>query len=428
MSDIAVLGAGYVGLTTALCLASLGHSVIVSDSNLEKVRILNEGKCPIFEESLEELLTSCLEESRIRFLSNNCEAVTNSDYSFLCLPTPEGDSGEADMQFVFSAIDEIRTSLRPGSIVITKSTVPIGASSEVVTRIARNDVFYVSNPEFLREGTAVRDFFSPDRIVIGSTSNEAASRVGMLYSGVAAPIIYTDPVSAETIKYASNSFLATKLSFVNELASVCEVVGADASEVLRGVGMDSRIGASYLRPGPGWGGSCFPKDTKALLATSDLRGYEFDLLRSVIKSNNRQIDRTFEKLKLLLENRSESQCVAIFGLTFKAGTDDVRDSPALEIAERLKQSGFFIQAYDPAISESDRRGLADDVSLCGSPYEAVQNADLLAVLTEWPEFKQIDPYSIAEAMNNRIVFDGRLILSRRHWESAGFTFFGVGRQ
>ena len=428
MSEIAVLGAGYVGLTTAVCLSSLGHSVVVSDVNHEKIASLNDGKCPIFEESLEELLQQCIEESRIRFISNNCDAVKDSDYVFLCLPTPEGELGEADMQFVLSVIDEVRTHLRSGAIVITKSTVPIGASADVFKRIGRDDVSYVSNPEFLREGTAVQDFLDPDRIVIGSTSDEAASRVGMLYSRISAPIVYTDPISAETIKYASNSFLATKLSFINGLASVCEVVGADADEVLRGMGMDTRIGESYLRPGPGWGGSCFPKDTKALLMTSDVRGFDFGLLRSVIDANSRHIDRISQRLYSMLDKESDDLCIALLGLAFKAGTDDLRDSPAVEIARRLHRFGISVRAFDPAISDLSRWGLAEEIRVCGSASEAVQGASVVAVLTEWQEFQQIDPSSLGQLMKHKVVFDGRLLLARRDWESAGFTYVGVGRQ
>ena len=427
MGDIAVLGAGYVGLTTAICLASLEHSVIVSDINEERIVNLGSGKCPIFEESLEELLNQCLESSRIRFTSNNCEAVSDADFVFLCLPTPQGEFGEADMQHVFRVIDEIRTTLRSGAIVITKSTVPIGASAEVSSRIGRNDVFYVSNPEFLREGTAVYDFLNPDRIVIGSTSEDAASRVGMLYSRVSAPIIYTDPISAETIKYASNSFLATKLSFVNGLASVCEAVGANAGEVLRGMGMDSRIGGSYLRPGPGWGGSCFPKDTRALLATSDMKGFDFDLLRSVIVANDRHINRIAEKLDSLVDRGAVERHIAILGLTFKAGTDDLRDSPAVAIAVRLTQLGNNVSAFDPAVSDLRSLRLASEIQLRSSPEEAVRGASLVAILTEWPEFQHLDPNSIGAVMNRRVVFDSRLILAQWEWESAGFTYFGVGK-
>jgi UDPglucose 6-dehydrogenase len=426
VENIAVIGAGYVGLTTAVCLSSLGHSVVVSDTNIEKIKLLNNSICPIFEEKLEELLVESLNASRIRFITSNREAVAESDYVFLCLPTPEGDRGEADLKYVFSAIEEIKAFLRPSTILISKSTVPIGASLEIDRLIGRRDILYVSNPEFLREGTAVRDFLKPDRIVIGSKDREAAFRVGSLYSRITAPIIYTDPVSAETIKYASNSFLATKLSFINELASVCEVVEADADEVLRGMGLDSRIGASYLRPGPGWGGSCFPKDTKALLATSKFRGFEFELLQGVIRANDRHINRISERLQLLLDIHQGSS-VAIFGLSFKAGTDDLRDSPAVEIAVKLRKAGISLRAYDPAISDLRKWGLSEEISLCSSPNEAVHGTDLVSILTEWPQFQDLDPVQVGNQMRQKVVFDGRLILRRRDWESAGFKYFGVGQ-
>jgi UDPglucose 6-dehydrogenase len=426
VGNIAVLGAGYVGLTTAVCLSSLGHSVVVSDTNIEKITLLENSICPIFEEMLDKLLVESIHASRIRFITSNRKAVEESDFVFLCLPTPEGDRGEADLKYVYSAIEEIRAYLKPNTILITKSTVPIGASLEIERLIDRQDVFYVSNPEFLREGTAVRDFLQPDRIVIGSIHGEAAARVGSLYSRITAPIIYTDPVSAETIKYASNSFLATKLSFVNELASVCEVVGADADEVLRGMGLDSRIGNSYLRPGPGWGGSCFPKDTKALVVTSKLRGFEFELLQGVIRANDRHINRISEKLQMLLDIR-QGGCVAILGLSFKAGTDDLRDSPAIEIAAKLRSAGFSLRAYDPVISDLKKWGLSKEITLCSSPIEATHGTDLVAVLTEWPQFRDLDPMQIGSQMKQKVVFDGRLILSRQDWQSAGFRYFGIGQ-
>lgn len=428
MSSIAVLGAGYVGLTTAVCLSTLGHSVVVSDTSVERVQSLSRGECPILEDGLEELLLKGLSRSCIRFTSSNLDAVSDSDFIFLCLPTPEGEFGEADMRFVLGVIDEVRLFLRPGAIVITKSTVPIGASLTISERIGRADVFYVSNPEFLREGTAVRDFLQPDRIVIGSEHKEAALRVGELYSGVSMPIVYTDPVSAETIKYASNSFLAVKLSFVNGLASVCEVTGAKTEEVLRGMGMDSRIGSSYLRPGPGWGGSCFPKDTKALLATSKNRGFDFNFLSSAISANEEHLERIAHRIHSLLGVKSPNKSVALLGLTFKAGTDDLRDSPSTQVAHKLYQLGVSIRAYDPAVRDVATWGLADILTLCGTPQEAAHGVGALAVLTEWPEFNQLDPEMLGSVMTQKVIFDGRLFLSRDNWEMAGFEFFGVGRQ
>ena len=425
-SSLAVLGAGYVGLTTAVCLASLGHSVVVSDTDEKKLRALSEGICPIFEESLQELLIQNLEEERLRFVKNNSEAARCSEFTFLCLPTPESISGEADMRFVYGVLTEIRHALQPGAVLITKSTVPVGASIAISNFLNRDDIYLVSNPEFLREGSAVKDFLKPDRIVIGSNSKKASSLVRGLYSKVSAPVIETDPTSAESIKYASNAFLATKLSFVNEIADLCELLGADANQVLEGMGLDSRIGSNYLRQGPGWGGSCFPKDTKALIATAKNKGMDLDLLQSAVDANNTHIQRIASRINSLDNHNRASRVVAVLGLAFKAGTDDLRSSPAIEISKRLVQMGNKVQAYDPACSGRASVEFGDGIELCTSPEEAANGSDLIAVLTEWPEFNELDPGSLGKVMKRKIVFDGRSMLDRPKWVEGGFAHYCVG--
>ncbi|MGZ4709906.1 MAG: UDP-glucose dehydrogenase family protein, partial [Acidimicrobiales bacterium] len=296
MGDIAIIGTGYVGLTTGACFAHLGHNVICADVVPEKIERLQRGEIPILEAGLEDLVREGLQSGRLRFVLGAANAVKDSEFHYLCVPTPQGEDGSADLTYIESAAAEISPLLAPGSIVVNKSTVPVGSTRRVEEALGRSDVFVVSNPEFLREGTAVSDFLHPDRVVIGSDDQSAAIRVAALYIGVAAPLMVTDPASAETIKYASNAFLATKLSFVNAVAAVCEAVGADANDVVLGMGYDKRIGHEFLRPGPGWGGSCFPKDTRALIHIAEEAGYDFDLLKGVVTVNDEQFARVANKV------------------------------------------------------------------------------------------------------------------------------------
>lgn len=427
MKKIAVIGAGYVGITTAACFASMGHCVTLTDIDQTKLDQLSKGMCPIVEEGLLDLLFVGVESNRLFFTSSNKEAVSDADFIFLCLPTPQGKDGTADTSFIRSVSKEIGPFLRADAIVVTKSTVPVGSAAVIEETLGRSDVSVVSNPEFLREGSAIYDFLHPDRIVIGSKSVHASKQVCDLYEPLAARIIITDPSSAETIKYAANAYLATKISFINAVAAVCEAVGADVLDVIEGMGSDSRIGKEFLNPGPGWGGSCFPKDTKALVKIAEVAGYDFALLRGVVEVNQQQHQRIVEKVLSFRPDLTGVFRVCALGLTFKAGTDDRRDSPAISIIQSLMVKGIEVHAYDPTVSILDN---ADDLSgivLHGSSLDAAKNSDVVLLLTEWPEFTALDPALIGSKMRTRNVVDARNILDATQWRSAGFVHIGVGR-
>lgn len=422
MSRIAVIGTGYVGLTTGACLASLGHRVICADIDDEKVRLLQSGKVSILEEGLTEIVQLTMSRRDLEFVVGAENSVSEAEFVFLCLPTPQSDNGAADMSFIEAALKEISPLLRPNTIVVNKSTVPVGSSRFVEQVLGRNDTYVVSNPEFLREGTAVRDFLNPDRIVVGSDYAEAAQRVASLYSSIGAPVLLTDAASAETIKYASNAFLATKISFVNAIAAICEGVGADVQHVMRGMGYDRRIGNQFLQPGPGWGGSCFPKDTLALLAIAKQVDYRFDLLQSAVDMNRQQFDRMASRISIVAGPRGT---IAVWGLTFKALTDDLRDSPALKIVDRLLSMGHKVKAYDPTVRHS-LQGYPN-VVICGDEHETCEGSDVLAILTEWENFQWVKPEEVVSRISSKTVIDTRNILDRSKWRDAGFIYQGVGR-
>lgn len=422
MSRVAVVGAGYVGLTTSACFAHLGHHVICLDVDLEKVRQLQQGVVPILEDGLSELVRTALAAGVLEFTTDFAHAVKGAEFIFLCVPTPQSETGEADLSFVETAARQVAPHAARDSIVVNKSTVPVGSTRIVEKAMRRSDIRVVSNPEFLREGTAVHDFLNPDRIVVGSDDEFAALRVAELYREIKAPVLVTDAASAEMIKYAANAFLATKLSFVNAIATVCEGVGADIRDVVRGIGYDKRIGHDFLKPGPGWGGSCFPKDTVALLRIAEDYGYQFELLEGAVSANQRQFDRTADRIALGLK---AGDVVAVWGLTFKALTDDLRDSPALEIISRLLDRGLQINAFDPTV----RVGLRDfpEVKIVNSELDACEGAAVLAVLTEWENFRWVDPASVAERLSSPRVVDGRNLLDRSQWRAQGFDYQGIGR-
>jgi UDPglucose 6-dehydrogenase len=422
MSAIAVIGAGYVGLTTAACFTRLGHEVTCADIDADRIAMLERGECPILEHGLDDLLREGRDSGRLQFVLGAANAVGAVEFVYLCVPTPQSPNGAADLSYIEAAAREISPHLPAESIVVNKSTVPIGAVTFVEQVLDRSDVHIVSNPEFLREGTAVHDFLQPDRVVIGADDEEAAIRVAELYKGISAPIMVTDATSAETIKYASNAFLATKLSFVNGIAAICEAVGADANDVMLGMGYDARIGRQFLRPGPGWGGSCFPKDTRALLHMSDEAGYEFSLLRSALDANRLQFERVADKIRRLAGGSLDGATIGVWGLTFKAGTDDLRDSPALEVIAQLRDAGATVQAYDPAISHE-----VDGVELVDDPYAACEGAAVLVVLTEWDEFKWLDFDKVARTLARPAVVDARNLLDRNSLVRKGFEYDGVGR-
>jgi UDPglucose 6-dehydrogenase len=423
---IAVIGTGYVGLTTGVCLAHLGHSVVCADVDAAKVARLSVGEMPIVEDGLAELLTEGLASGRLSFVVGAATAAANCEIAFLCVPTPQGDDGSADLSYIEAASAEIGPVLQTGAIVVNKSTVPVGSARAVEAVIQRDDVRVVSNPEFLREGSALRDFMHPDRVVVGADDPAAAERVAALYASLEAPTIITDPASAETIKYAANAFLATKLSFVNAIAAICEGVGANVDDVIKGIGSDARIGASFLQPGPGWGGSCFPKDSRALVKIAENAGYDFDLLSGVITVNDQQLDRMAQKVASAVGGSLEGRTIAVWGLTFKAGTDDLRESPAIAVISRLLAAGARVVAHDPTVT-TPRFGVPDGVVLAESPVDACRGADALCVLTEWPEYRTVAAADVAKALSAPRVVDTRNLLDRAAWVAAGFTYDGVGR-
>lgn len=426
MARLAIIGTGYVGLTTGACLAHLGHDVVCADVDTSKIERLRRGEIPILEHRLDDLVAEGLSTGRLSFTDDSTQAVANAEVVFLCVPTPQGDDGSADLSYVEAAAAAIGPALPYECIVVNKSTVPVGSTKVVARALRRPDARVVSNPEFLREGSAVDDFLHPDRVVVGCDDPDAARVVGALYDAVRPQLIITDPASAELIKYAANAFLAMKLSFVNAVATICEQVGADIDDVVVGVGYDQRIGSSFMRPGPGWGGSCFPKDTRALQRIAADAGYEFTLLHSVIEANLRQFDHVADRIRLAAGGDLSTATVAVWGLTFKARTDDLRDSPSVEIVRRLLGAGATVRVYDPTV-DAARHGVPDGVVIATDALDAAAGSDVLAVLTEWDEFRWVDPQSVVAAMRGRRVIDGRNLLDRGSWTRHGFEVSGIGR-
>ena len=429
-----MIGTGYVGLVTGACFAHLGHDVVCADIDEHKISQLQQGQIPILETGLDKLVADCVDAGRLRFVVGAEHAASDAEFVYLCVPTPQGSDGSADLTYIEDAARSIAPVLAPNAIVVNKSTVPVGSTRVVERAIDRPDIRVVSNPEFLREGSAVDDFLRPDRVVIGADDQASAIRVAGLFSGVNAPIMVTDPASAETIKYASNAFLATKISFVNAVAAVCEAVGADVADVVLGMGYDHRIGEEFLRPGPGWGGSCFPKDTRALVKIAEDAGYDFGLLRGVVQVNEEQFDRVVNKIATVTNGLPGSQ-IGVWGLTFKAGTDDLRESPALEIVDRLLERGATVRAYDPTLANGLSSAAAHHLTrfdarpfeLAPDLYAASDGAHALAVLTEWDELKTADFDKIAELMATAHVIDARNLLDRPALLRRGFSYQGIGR-
>lgn len=422
---VAVIGAGYVGLTTAVVLAHHGHQVRCGEIDQKKVEQLSRGVPTIYEEGLEPLLVEGVRSERLHFVTGAAAAVAGAAFVFLCVPTPQADDGSADTRILGAAAREIAPHLAKGAIVVNKSTVPVGSATLIERLLRRPDVPVVSNPEFLREGSAIDDCLHPDRVVVGCDDPNAARRVAALFATPETRVIVTDPASAETIKYAANAFLATKLSYVNAVATLCEHLGASISDVLEGLGSDHRIGFDYLRPGPGWGGSCLPKDTRALLYMAQRSGYEFPLLREVIDTNEAQLESMVTKITRAAARPLGQATVAIWGLSFKAGTDDRRRSPAVDIVTRLVASGARVQAYDPSVT-APAPDLPEAVVICPDAYEACAGADVLAVLTDWEELTKLDLDRVHEVMAAPRVVDGRNLFDARSMRDAGFEYVGLG--
>src|SRR5580765_5308869 len=429
--SISVVGAGYVGLTTAACLAHLGHEVVCADIDAERVARLRKGEVPILEDGLVALITEGLAAKRLSFVVGAAVAARGADVVFLCVQTPQGEDGSANLTFVESVAREIAPVLVPRAIVVNKSTVPVGSTRFVQRVLAEagttEHVTVASNPEFLREGQAVHDFLHPDRIVIGCEDPESAVRVSELYRGVHAPVLVTDSASAEMIKYASNAFLATKISFINAIANVCEAVDADVREVAIGMGYDARIGFQFLHPGPGFGGSCFPKDVAALQHTAREAGYDFRILDGVVDVNAGQHERIVEKVRAAAGRPLADAQIAVWGLTFKADTDDLRDSPALVIARSLLEAGATVRAYDPAAGET-ANALIPALDVRPDPYEASAGADVVALLTEWEELRWLDFERVRTLMRRPAIVDARNLLDPAAMRRRGFEYSGVGRR
>ncbi|MFC5703849.1 UDP-glucose dehydrogenase family protein [Cohnella faecalis] len=429
--NIAVIGAGYVGLVSGICYAELGHSVVCVDKDPSKIDALRRGGIPIYEPGLQELSVRNAAAGRLRYTSELHEAVRGADLVVIAVGTPPLPSGEADLSYIDSAAAEIGEAMNGYTIVAVKSTVPVGTNERVRDLIrGRTDEPFdsVSLPEFLREGTAVKDTLEPDRIVIGSDSGAAAEKVAELHRPLTDRIMITDLRSAEMLKYASNAFLATKISFINEIANICEKVGADVTQVAEGMGFDRRIGPAFLRAGIGYGGSCFPKDTRALIQIAGHVEYEFKLLRSVVEVNRDQRLRMLRKLETIFGGELRGKTVAVWGLSFKPDTDDVRESPALEIIRHLVESGVRVKAYDP-VAMANFRSLYGDggVDWCGGAAEAAAGADALCLLTEWEEFARTDLRRLQKVMRKPILIDGRNVFSEEDLAGTAFIYYSIGR-
>src|SRR5690349_8546604 len=431
---IAVVGSGYVGLVLGACLAENGNTVICVDKDQSKIDTLNAGRIPIYEPGLEELVRRNGQEERLTFTTQLGSAVQASEIVFIAVGTPQGEDGAADLQHVLAVARDIGRAMNKYTVVVDKSTVPVGTATrvrEVIATETTQRFSVVSNPEFLKQGAAIEDFMKPDRVVVGVEAGDdrAAALMKELYgpfTRTGAPILVMSTESAELSKYAANSILATRISFMNEIANVCELVGADVDAVRKAIGSDRRIGTSFLFPGVGYGGSCFPKDTQALLRSAADRGYDFQILRAVEDVNKRQKARLVEKMEQHFKDVS-GRTIALWGLAFKPRTDDMREAPAIPIIEQLLKKGATVKAYDPAAVPVARRLFDGRIALCDKSYDALADADALVIVTEWNEFREPDFRKMRTLMKTPVIFDGRNIYSPEQMQALGFTYFSIGR-
>lgn len=423
MAKVAIIGLGYVGITTSVGLAGLGHNVVGYDIDSERVDLLASGKAPIFENGLGEALEGNLGKRTLGF-TNSLDnlAKAKAEFFFVCVPTPQDASGAANLSFVLDVIRQLKEIATPGSVVVLKSTVPVGSGERVRLALGRPDVQVASNPEFLREGSALRDFMFPDRIIAGASDPQVAERVLSLYQNLKSQKLATSIESAELVKYSTNAYLATRLSFVNDLSALCEKVGASIDDVVAGLGADSRIGTSFLSPGPGWGGSCFPKDTRALVSVASDFGVDLPLIDAALESNERAVARVVEQVKELAGGALEGKTIAVWGLAFKANTDDTRESPSLNVISRLIDRGSSIRAFDPVATHSAGPRFVQ----VDSALEAVREADVLVVLTEWSEFSKVDSSEVGRLLKTPAVLDTRRILPAVAWRRNIATFRALG--
>jgi UDPglucose 6-dehydrogenase len=430
MRKICVIGVGYVGLATGTCFADLGHQVTCVDVDESKVEKLRAGVMPIYEPGLEEMVRRNAHADRLNFTARYEEGLAEAEFAFIAVGTPQGSGGEADLTYVRSAAQSIATAMVQPLIIVNKSTVPIGTGDWVADIIRRYqplpiDFSVVSNPEFLREGSAINDFMHPDRVVLGSLEPEAAAQVAQLYLSLRAPIMITDLRTAEMIKYASNAFLATRISFINEIASMCEALGADVKEVAAGMGYDKRIGREFLDAGLGFGGSCFPKDVQALAHMAAVHGCHPQLLRAVMDINRDQRRQIIHKLRALL-GRLDEKVIGVLGLAFKPNTDDMREASSVEIIHLLQSEGAYVRAYDP-VAMANANLYLHDVTLCQNAYETAHEADALVIATEWNEFKHLSLPRLKQAMRTPVIVDGRNLYDPEQMKALGFIYRGMGR-
>jgi len=431
MSKICVIGGGgYVGLTTGACFADLGNEVVCVDIDEVKVAGLKEGKLPIYEPGLQEMVERNAKVERLQFTTSYAEGLENAEFGFIAVDTPSGSEGEADLKYVRMAAETIAREMTDSLVIVNKSTVPIGTAdwvAEIVEEYVSPGLQFavVSNPEFLREGSAISDFLNPDRIVLGSTDRQAAEKVAQLYLSLRAPIIVTDLRTAEMIKYASNAYLANRISFINEMASICEQLGADIKEVAAGMGYDKRIGHSYLDAGVGWGGSCFPKDVKALAHMASIHGCHPQLLRAVIEINSDQRRRIVQNLREIL-GTLHGKTIGVLGLAFKPNTDDMREAPAVEIIHLLQNEGASVKAFDP-VATAKAKEMVPSVMYCEDAYQVAEGSHALIIVTDWNEFKHLDMARIKASMAQPVLMDGRNIYEPRSMQRLGFIYRGIGR-
>jgi UDPglucose 6-dehydrogenase len=431
---IAVVGTGYVGLVTGTCFAETGNDVICVDIDAAKVEKMRKGEVPIYEPDLEVLFERNQRQGRLQFTTDLKSAVDHAEVIFLALPTPPGADGSADLRYILGVADDLSGMISHYTVVVDKSTVPVGTAEQVHSRLVANldeNLFdVVSNPEFLREGVAVDDFLKPDRVVIGTDSDKAEEMMRRLYEPFVRsgnPIIFMDIRSAEMTKYAANSYLATRISFMNEIANLCEDLGADVDAVRKGMGSDSRIGKRFLFPGVGYGGSCFPKDVQALARTAGQNNYEFRILNAVMAVNDRQRLRIADKVEAYYGDKLAGKTIALWGLAFKPNTDDIREAPALYTIDRLLAAGATVRAYDPEAMDNVEAIYGNKITFCNDQYEALEGADALAIVTEWSAFRTPDFARMKTALNRPVIFDGRNLYDLRRMVEAGFYYDSIGR-
>lgn len=430
--NITIIGSGYVGLVTGACLADLGHEVVCVDNNPDKIAKLKQGTVPFYEPGLQEVVNINFSEGRLRFTDSIKEGVKHGLVIFIAVGTPpKEDTGEADLSAVKYVSQQIAENMTSYRVIVEKSTVPVRTGEIVANTVSRHiqpgiEFDVASVPEFLREGSAIKDFLNPDRIVIGVTSDMAAGLLVKIFEPLNAPLLLTDISSAELIKHSANAFLAMKISYINAVAHICELSGADVEKVAKGIGLDSRIGMQFLQPGVGYGGSCFPKDVKAFIAISEKLGYSFDLLKEVEAINALAREKAITKLKKALNDELSGKTVAVLGIAFKPNTDDIRSAPSLDIIRILQENNVTIRAFDPVAMENARKELTD-VTLCKDVYETATGADAILLVTEWPQFRAIDLPRIKSIMNRPVIIDGRNQFEPFRLKAMGFEYYGFGR-